>query len=671
MVSAPGRRLLLAACFALGLTALAADALRVGFLNDDYLFLEQARSTPIVTALTHSDALGNYYRPLSRQVYFGALAGLHATPAVFHAVNFAVFLVTVALLAELLAALLPLEAALAGTLYFAVLPLQRVAWLWISCSQDLLALAFSLGSFALYRRERRLLAGALFLAALASKESALPLPVAMAAWDVLIARRPWPATLRRVAWFAALALGWSGVALTISLRGAGARLLHFQPSFFLAAWLHEAQSVLGLDHPAGMLASLLARGPDLVALIVLALAALLLPPRATASRVARDGAGASAIATFAVLWMIAMGFVTGPLAAAWSSYYFMMSAVGAALLVGLACRGLDRWTWPALCAALLWWHAGGTGGRAFAVEDRPWGWTSHLTSFYFERASALTDTLSRELRALEPRPPHGARFFFVTLPPWAGFQMGSGALIRELYRDPTLASFFYSQYSESTAADRPCAFFRWDGLRLRRLYEGVADPEFQVGGDLLLLDRAGGASHAFRRGLAAGGSRDDLLYWLGWAELWQGHRSAAEDSWLALGARDDPAGFAAAIAEANRALSGRDSVAARRNLAIAIRHGIGRPGGHAMLGDLLLPTQPKYGMMELSVATWLDPGDLDSQRRLVPALTRARLDVAALRHLEEIERRDAAWRNDPRLREIDRDLRRGAMGESNPAGPGS
>jgi len=62
---------------------------------------------------------------------------------VFHAANFALFLAALALLFDLLASLLPRPGAFAGTLYFALLPLQRVNLTWISCSQDLLALLLS------------------------------------------------------------------------------------------------------------------------------------------------------------------------------------------------------------------------------------------------------------------------------------------------------------------------------------------------------------------------------------------------------------------------------------------------------------------------------------------------------------------------------------------------
>ena len=123
-----------------GLIALYQRPLATRFLNDDYLFLEAARTQPLGHALSRLDALGNYYRPLSRQIYFAALSHLAGgPPLVFHAANYALFLLALALLGDLLAALLEPRGVMAGLIYFALLPLQRVNLIWISCSQDLLA----------------------------------------------------------------------------------------------------------------------------------------------------------------------------------------------------------------------------------------------------------------------------------------------------------------------------------------------------------------------------------------------------------------------------------------------------------------------------------------------------------------------------------------------------
>jgi hypothetical protein len=292
-----------------------------------------------------------------------------------------------------------------------------------------------------------------------------------------------------------------------------------------------------------------------------------------------------------------------------------------------------------LASALLWWHAVSRATRAFAVVGGPWGWTSHLTSYYFERAAALTDSCARQLVRREPDPPRGTRFFFATLPPWAGFQMGNGALIRHLYRDSTLESHFYSQFSERTAGDRPCRFLYWDGRELLPLYAASRDLFFQVGGDLLLQDRLDGAAHAFRRGLASGENRLDHLYWLGWCDLWRGNRDAAESAWTSFGARDDTLAFSSHIVAAQAALLDRaDTLAARRELFAAVRAAIGRPEAHAVLGELLLESQPKYGMLELKVACWLKPDDWWARRALVLGLIAARLDEPARRELVTLEK---------------------------------
>lgn len=666
----PGTTWLVPSLLALGLAVLYSVPLRTGFLNDDYLFLEEARSHRLVDSLGRLGALGNYYRPLSRQIYFEWLSPIAGgSAAVFHLAQFALFLGTLVLLAELLAALLPPTGVLVATLYFALLPFQRLALTWVSCSQDLLALLFGLGAFALHRRGRPLEAALVFLCAAASKESALPLPVLAFAWDRWIGRRSAREALRRAAPLGAVTIGW--VALSAAMRGAaahGSDFLRISVSQFAAGWVHELQSLLGLDHPAGWFEAMARSGPALIPLVLLAAAvwiglgrpagageAVRAQPRPRADET-RARPGARAVATFALTWLLAFGAVTGPVAHTWSSYYYMFAAVGGALLVGLAARRIDRVGALALTAALLWWNAGGAAVRTFAVADTPWGWTSHLTSYYFERASALTDTLGRQLRALEPRPAPGTRFFFATLPPWAGFQMGSGALIRTMYRDPTLGSWFYSQFSESTAAEAPCRFLYWDGERLRPLYPGLDNPFFQVGADLLLLDRTAGAAHAFRRGLTLAtnpADRSDLLYWLGWTEMWQGHREQAESAWLAFGAHDDSLDWSAHLREAHNALVDGDSLASRRQLAMAIRSGIGRPEAHAVLGELLLARQPKYAMMELSVATWLKPADWVARRALVLALFDARLDPPASRHLERLKQDLYGWEKDPRLAHAD------------------
>ena len=639
----------------LALTALYWDALHTPFMNDDFLFLEEARTRTLSASLSDLGPLGNYYRPLSRQIYFEVLAPwADGHPLPFHVVNYALFLGALVLVADLLGALLPRSGVLAGTIYFALLPLQRVNLMWVSCSQDLLALAGVLGAIALHRRDRTL--GALACAALAfmSKETALALPLGLAAWDRILGGRSWPAIIRRIAPCAGLALAWAAIAFAMRARHGVAVPLDFHPLAFAAGLVHLVQSVLGVEHPPGLGAALAANGPALLPLVVLAALALWYAPAqrtaatATASTIA-PGVPRGLI-MFALVWLLAFALPTGPVSAGWSSYYYTLAAVGAALLFGLAFARGDRWTWLALTAGLLWWHAASTHSEAFAVTERRWVWTSHLTPFYFQRAATLTDSLSRELRRVVPAPEPHTRFFFATLPPWAGFQMGNGAQVRALYRDTTLASYFYSQFSDSTAADYPARFLFWDGRRLVPLYANARDPWFQVGSDLLLLDRPVGARHAFLRGLRSGGERMDHLYWLGWAELWTGRRDRAEATWTMFGATDDSLAWSAHLRAAHNSIVERDTLEARRHLISAIEYGMGRPQAHAVLGELILNAAPsptfKYGLMELKVATWLNPRDWWARRNLAIGLASVRLDDAATHELEWLMREHPAAQND-------------------------
>lgn len=652
----------------LALTGLYWDAIHTPFLNDDFLFLEEARTRSLSASLSDLGSLGNYFRPLSRQIYFAVLTPIaNGHPLVFHLVNYALFLGALVLVADLLASLMPRAGVLAGTIYFALLPLQRVNLMWVSCSQDLLALAGALGALALHRRDRILPALACAAVAFTSKETALALPLGLAAWDRFVAGRETRDVVRRVAPVTVLALVWTAIAFTMRARHAAAQPLDFHPLAFAAGFAHLFQSLLGLEHPSGFGAALAANGPALLPLVILASLALFYAPRRSgASAETQTAAGTATVpgpvraeaspgarrglVTFAVLWLIAFAIPAGPVASGWSSYYYTLAAVGAALLFGLAFSRGDRWTWFALTAGLLWWHAAGSNSQAFAVSERRWVWTSHLTPFYFQRAALLTDSLSRELRRVVPDPEPHTRFFFASLPPWAGFQMGNGALIRSLYRDTTLASHFYSQFSDSTAGELPARFLFWDGRKLISLYEKTRDPWFQVGSDLLLLDRPAGARHAFLRGLSSGGERMDLLYWLGWAELWTGRRDRAEATWTMFGAIDDSLAWRAHLRAAHNSLVERDTLESRRHLISAIEYGMGRPDAHAVLGELIMnsPHSPnlKYGLMELKVAAWLNPKDWWARRQLAAGLARVRLDDASRAELESLVRDHPEAAND-------------------------
>ena len=651
----------------LALTVFYADAIRTRFLNDDYLLLEQARVQDLGTSLTRPDPLSNYWRPLSRQLWFAALGPIAGgNPLVFHVANYLLFLAGLALLADLLLVFVPWPGVLAGLVTFALLPFQRVNLTWVSCSQDLLALVFALGAFALYRRRRDRSAAFLYLLAVLSKESALPLPLALAAWSRLVEREDWRVLVRRVAPFTIGVGVW--LAATVILHRTIGRVnapLDFGAGSFVAGYLHMLQSLLGLDNPA-----MFTRRYDLIyepiAIALLALIALWLhqtrgaPPAAENLPAPRRPSTRVAI-QFAAVWLLAFGFVTGPAAPSWSAYYYTLAAAGGVVLISLVARRIGAAGWLTLLLALFAVHGANRGARTFALEPNPWSWTSHLTPWYFDRAAAYADTFSHQMLALEPHPPADTRFFFSMLPPNAGFQMGNGALIRALYREPKIESYFLSQFDDSTAGWHPSRFLYWDGLSIVPLYDmrPERNPFFQVGTDLILLDRPVGAVHAFHRGLEAGETPFNHLYWLGWAEMFRGRRTEAEYAWLQAGMREDSLAWYQQMRIARQSLNDQgDTLEARRALARALLTGPGRPETHAVLGELLMAGYAKYGVLELKVACWLKPGDWYARRLLAIGLIDHRLDDPARRELAVLKRIHPDWAADTVLVAAARDLER-------------
>ena len=650
-----------------GIVALYVNTLGAGFINDDYLFLEQTRRYGFFGALTHASGLANYFRPLSREVWFGLLTPLSGgEPWAFHVAQLVTFVAALALLADLLSAFVPARgrlvapAVLAGVTWYALLPFQRVNLTWVSCSQDLLALVGVLAATAWFRRGRLVPALLAYAAATLAKESALPLPVALFVWAWRVDGAPARDALRRVAPFALAVLPWAAGEWWLRGHAPEAAALAFRGDHLAAAFVHLGQSVAGVEHARGWLASWSAARPSAIAFALLAFAARWLPDRAGAAPspgapaptrapgtapaggpVLRTGAPA-----FAFAWIVGFTLPVWPVVYFWSSYYYTLAAVGAALLVALLASRVTRWSWIALAGALVWWHAAGVSAPAFGLSKDPWLGTSHFTPFYLERAAGLSKQLRTSLTRSLPRVATGTRFFFASIPSWAGFQTGNGPNIRQLYHDDTLESYFYSEFDERTAERHPCEFLFWNGADFERLHTITNDPFFQVGTDLLLLEKPAGAAWAFRRGLDAGGARVDHLYWLGWALLWNGERDHAERAWQEWGAHDDTTARVLWLRKAKGSLEDRDTLTARRQLVEAVRCGIGHPEAHAMLGLLLARVNVKYALLETRVAAELNPRDWLARRDLVSGLVAVQLDDPAARQLAQLKTILPDWRRD-------------------------
>jgi hypothetical protein len=140
------------------------------FLWDDFDFLGR---TQVLTAdeLT-PDRETLYYRPLSRELYFSLIHLLGASPFWGHVLNAAALAGTILFLFWVVRHLVGPRAALYASLMFAVMGAHPVLVGWVSGSQDVLAMFFTMGAIVAQLRARTCLAVALYICALLSKETA-------------------------------------------------------------------------------------------------------------------------------------------------------------------------------------------------------------------------------------------------------------------------------------------------------------------------------------------------------------------------------------------------------------------------------------------------------------------------------------------------------------------
>lgn len=201
-------------------------ALTAGFMTDDFLWLEAAgREVSVLEHAASREPFG-YLRPLFHLLMAGSRAcfGLDATA--LHALALGCSVATASLLFALTreAARSDLAAGVAA-LWLTTHPAQGIAISWASSLPSLLALTFGLGALwcwqAWLRRGGVILAGGALLAhalALASKEEAVMVSVAMFAWSVFAPSRRGRALL----WLGHAALTSSFVCLWLTTGAAAA-----------------------------------------------------------------------------------------------------------------------------------------------------------------------------------------------------------------------------------------------------------------------------------------------------------------------------------------------------------------------------------------------------------------------------------------------------------------
>ena len=211
------------------LLALHGGVLGWPFVSDDFVFLTASRHP--AQLFTSFDVYSNYFRPISRELYFFVgqlLAGNHPLP--YHLFNFVLLLTIIAMLVRLGDRLGgPRAGLLAGAIY-TLLYSNRMLMAWVSCSQDLLAACFALAAAHSLLAGHRGRAAAWHLAALLSKESVAAYPLVHALWRFVDAPpgTPWRRRLgnagRESAPLWAATLVWAVIVVSVrTVRHAWAR----------------------------------------------------------------------------------------------------------------------------------------------------------------------------------------------------------------------------------------------------------------------------------------------------------------------------------------------------------------------------------------------------------------------------------------------------------------
>jgi hypothetical protein len=605
-------------------------ALRAPFFADDYAFLDAVGRRTFAGALTAPDPLGNYLRPVGRQLWFWLIAHPgSASPALAHALGLALFIGVVALLFVLVAGA---AGPRAGLVAAAVLALHHAAdvpvW-WVSGAQDLLAVIAALAALVLFTRGWVWPAALVFLVGILAKETIALTPLVAVALAPAYGERARHA-LRRV-WPLGLALGlWAVVWLaTLPGRPAFASETHVDARVWPAALVGLARAALGIEWsesgaPARITGSDLAA--PLVALVALGIGLVWLGGRRAASDIDRPATRATARA--AIVWGLAGALPVAVVMPIWSAYHFLFAVCGCAALAGalLANAAPAGAVIAVALVAALSAHTRALPGFA----TRPGSLTpqSHVTRSYLVRGmTRLEQTLDMVRRARPVLPPHST-LLFSGVPANVAFQTGDGPVVRWAYRDTTLRSRFLGAFRLADAARGPVFFFETRNDTLR---EVTGPDSLRDLGRRLMVGDAPEASRDLLE-LRVRDHPDDAGSWYPLALL-------------RLATGDDPggrealgrAGFTAAggpvpqIGQAFEALSARDTA---RAIAVTragvLAHALD-PGVHALLADLELGRDrgSPNGALEAYATVVLGPEDALAWRRWAMVLALAGRDRAA------------------------------------------
>jgi hypothetical protein len=622
-------------------------ALGINFFADDHLFLDQVRrSRSLWALLTAPDPLGNYVRPVGRQLYFWVLAHLgHESPAVFHAANLVLYLIVLVLMFVIVRRLANTSAAVIASAILATHYAADVPVEWASGAQDLLALVGALGALALFLSGRRILAGLALFLGLLSKETVVFTPIIA----VVASRRhneSWRSSIGR-SWPLWLATVGCGALWVIRLMGsAGAReAVWWSLPGGIAAFAHLPQVLIGAEWRQGAETRFLRILPPLVPLLLMVPAILLgggtASPKAPASE--RPLANAQDIKTresmvaspvlLGVGWALVGTLPITAVTPIWSAYYYLFALCGLCLALGAWLASRPSLVRLMVALVLCWGSENARQLDEFITTRNPWSTESHVNHFYIQRANALGARYLGELQALHPSLPRGSTVFFADLPPFNGLQTADGPVVRWVYRDSSLRSFYLTDFTLQRARRGPFFFLTVVNDTLR---DRSSDPNLlrSFAYSMILHRKLGSAHDALQLLLEQDPGDRTSRYWLALTQWALGDRESARAS-LARSGVDPRSGGSHELLEANSAIARRDTMSAINALLRGRNsHGLS-VDVHSRLAAICL-AQNEFrllGVVEAFAVTVLVPSRADGWRKLASGQLQEKQYQAALESL--------------------------------------
>ncbi len=420
------------------------------FLWDDFDFLGRGQHLHATDLLPNSQVI--FYRPLSRELYFGLLNLLGASPLVGHALNALGLIAVIFLLCSIVRRLAGDKAGFLAGFVFSGLGALPVLVGWTSGIQDILAMIFVLATILMELKGRAAVAALMFVGGLLSKETTLAfLPAVLLVGSMRDGGLRF--TFRKLYTYGGIAVAWAaihpGVRHTLSgglEAGSGGYLA--SPSLYnLESAGNALLCLLNIPLGAGSWEGFASLSLPLVLALALLWAAYGWSRRAFQEEKAFGAIRWAQLIWLACLLTVPPLLMTGLFLRHWSPYYTCISSLGLSLLAGawLAVRSFRT-----ACLLVSAFLCLGAWSRTAAMAP------TVTTEMNLRRTGLVLNTVERGFKRLQPVFPESSHVYVsaqVSGPSGLYTHLFRYQPLRTWYREPSLYLLDTNHYRSGARAE--------------------------------------------------------------------------------------------------------------------------------------------------------------------------------------------------------------------------